>query len=135
MQAPIPGIHPAHTTAAAPPRLASPQAPAHLVGDGADGLRHAHHQLAQLGVIGSLQQELLQGVANLRAGQGERGRAGGSSEKRRKRRDTASSHVAAVAGLAGWLGEARQDGGFLDLLGALGCPRSQQQQAAAKVRH
>lgn len=40
---------------------------ADLVGDGAEGLSHAHHQLAQLGVGGGLHQELSQAVADLNA--------------------------------------------------------------------
>lgn len=37
----------------------------HLVGNCADGLGHAHHQLAQLGIGGGLHQELGQAVAEL----------------------------------------------------------------------
>jgi hypothetical protein len=37
----------------------------YLVANGAHGLGHAHHQLAQLGVWGRVDQELSQAVANL----------------------------------------------------------------------
>lgn len=39
----------------------------HLEGDGADSLGHAHHELAQLGVLGGCNQELLEAVSHLQS--------------------------------------------------------------------
>jgi hypothetical protein len=38
---------------------------ADLVGDGADSLRHGHHELAELGIVGVLEEEFFEGVTKL----------------------------------------------------------------------